>query len=151
MELKQSCRCQRKYCGYLVLWRMPQRVQHLSTSIVVRRGELPDRQLKQMSCHTAHLRTVHNQCNSGQQLYTWVRSRLRHCSYSLIHIRFSLSLSLSLWLFLGCLQPSLSSWHSLSLPFRTGDSSCSGYGSAGQSSSCCCSSFSRFGLEGLST
>lgn len=39
------------------------------------------------------------------------------------------------------------SWHSLSLPFRTGDSSCSGYGSAGQRSSCCCSNFSRFGLE----
>lgn len=61
---------------------------------VVRSGELPDRQLKQMSCHTAQLGTVHNQCNSGQQLYTWLRSRLRHCPYSLIHIRLSLSLSL---------------------------------------------------------
>lgn len=145
MELKQSCRCQREYCGYLVLWRMPKRVQHSSTSFVVRSGELPDRQLKQMSCHTAQLGTVHNQCNSGQQLYTWLRSRLRHCPYSLIHIRFSLSLSS---LFLGCLQPSSSSWHSLSLTFRTGDSSCSGYGSAGLSSCCCCCSrFSRFGLD----
>lgn len=97
MELKQSCRCQREYCGYLVLWRMPKRVQHSSTSFVVRSGELPDRQLKQMSCHTAQLGTVHNQCNSGQQLYTWLRSRLRYCPYSLIHIRFSLSLSVALF------------------------------------------------------